>query len=310
MRPEENPVLGIVGQFQRGKSTLVNCLLDDCYAPTGKGMATTKALTSFRFGESEEVLLRQQAPPDEEVYLDRREDILDAAVMGRFKMTERDRIEVRCWKPLLECLDLLDTPGFNADERDDRVALAGIDQSDMLIVLLADNDISEPESRLIDAVVERNKPFVVLVNCREMVDNKADPRSEQVEEICGNISGQICARGWTPVPVNNRAVWPCNLLWAWHAQGHLRREADATDVERSKAARQKLEKIRRHFELNHGRPVPNPRDLMARSCFLPIRQMLRAYCRNKLPEKQYGDMLNGLGEKWQRALRRALESAL
>lgn len=53
----EKPVVAIVGGFQIGKSTLVNCLLDDRYAPTGKGLRTTAASTLFRYGEAEEVWL-------------------------------------------------------------------------------------------------------------------------------------------------------------------------------------------------------------------------------------------------------------
>jgi hypothetical protein len=209
-------------------------------------------------------------------FLERREDIFDAERIAELALAEHDRIEVSCWKPLLRQIDVLDTPGFNAQEQDDRAALLGVDEADLLVVIVGAKELSQPELRLLDEIHRRRKRYAVLVNCLEKTGPAAGPSDDQVSDICAAVSSRLESKGQRPIAIGGEhAIWPCNLLWAWHALGHLRREADSS-CEREEAL-QKLRWIEQHFRINHEGPVPRPSALLARSQFLPIREMLESY---------------------------------
>ena len=53
-------VIGIVGCYQNGKSTLVNCLLDNKVAMTGSGKATTKLSNETICPETKPTLAHSQ----------------------------------------------------------------------------------------------------------------------------------------------------------------------------------------------------------------------------------------------------------
>lgn len=299
------PLLGVVGRYQLGKSSLVNCLLDDAYSPTGEGLVTTTVLTRFYYGEAEEVLVHRFGSNDE-IMLERREDVHDAAAMAFLKFADNDEIRIWCWKPLLQSIDILDTPGISAKERDDRIALAGVSQSDFLIIVLSDKELLDSEKSLLDEITRRNTPFAVIFNCREL----PDPADPQVEDVCCNIGADMRSRGHNPLSVGDgRIVWSCNLLWAWHAQGHLRRESAGGDDKCRKYVRHKIKLIEAHFKECYERGIPTPRELMARSKFLPIRALLQGYSWQSLEAHRMAEshrLLDGLALKWERALRDAL----
>lgn len=333
------PLLAVVGTYQQGKSTLVNCLLDGTYAPTGKGLATTKTLTYFHFGEAEEVRLKRGNGKIE--FLERREDIFNYAKMKALDLAESDRIEITCWKPLLEEIDILDTPGFNADERDDRIALMGVKEADLLVVVVANKDLNQPELRLLDEIVRRRKRYAVLVNCLEKTDLAANPEDDQITDICASVAAQLVSKGHQPIAIGGQqAVWPVNLLWAWHALGHLRREADTSPqmlmntlinilppshraqltvmlescdqetlkVMQSNEALKKMSWIEKHFRINREEPVPQSRSLLARSKFLPIREMLESYPWQSLASglNEGESLLKRAVDLWDSELRNAL----
>ena len=126
----EKPVVAIVGGFQIGKSTLVNCLLDDRYAPTGKGLRTTADSTLFRYGEAEEVWLFHGTNPDGE-RLARRQDVFDPSR----EVGPDDWFRISAYKPLLQYIDVVDTPGYNAQDTDDKSASVAIKASSVVVIV-------------------------------------------------------------------------------------------------------------------------------------------------------------------------------
>ena len=66
---EEKLNIGVVGCFQNGKSTFVNCLLDDIVARTGDGLATTSVNTKYVYGDVQSVRYFSDAEVLKEVTL-------------------------------------------------------------------------------------------------------------------------------------------------------------------------------------------------------------------------------------------------
>ena len=52
---KDKPTLVILGQFQNGKSTLLNCLLGGEYAIQGEGLATTNCIVRYTMGDMPEI---------------------------------------------------------------------------------------------------------------------------------------------------------------------------------------------------------------------------------------------------------------
>ena len=46
--------IGIIGEFQSGKSLLINCLLRRAVATVGKGVATTQTVVCYRYAEKQD----------------------------------------------------------------------------------------------------------------------------------------------------------------------------------------------------------------------------------------------------------------
>ena len=107
--------IGIVGCYQNGKSTFVNCLLDDVVARTGQGISTTSINTRYVYGDVQKVEYCSGS------------NIVKSTRLCNFLSTSEypeniDEIVVTLWKPLLKNINIIDTPGFNANDTDDAMA--------------------------------------------------------------------------------------------------------------------------------------------------------------------------------------------
>lgn len=214
-------VVTVVGAFQNGKSTLVNCLLDDKYAPMGNGTRTTACCTYFRYGAAEIAKLFHSA---KEVHiLERREAIFESS----FKCCGTDWLEISCWKPILQKAILVDTPGFDANEEDDAVAQNAIDKSDIVIFVHDARQLDDCAFRILRNIQDSGKRLLFLMNCKNQ--QNWHPSDKKNLEIAQVIESQLSENGFDAslIRINGRKVWPCNPLFAWYALGHLQRDLDS-----------------------------------------------------------------------------------
>lgn len=105
--------IGLVGCFQNGKSTLVNCLLNNRVALTGEGVAKTKKNRSIRLRTPTDFRSVDKSGAVRE---------LDKAAIRELVLSEKDDDVAFCEmilpSPLLEGADFIDTPGFDANQAD------------------------------------------------------------------------------------------------------------------------------------------------------------------------------------------------
>jgi len=165
------PRVAVVGSFQNGKSTLVNCLLDDYVAPTGIELPTTHLAATYAYGELETVNLKQADGVERSVDLD---VFLRESEQGRLQSSMQACITL--WKPILQEVDLVDTPGLDANEPDTHLAMDAVEDADFVLFLLANQGLCQSEKQALRRVCEAGKPCAVVINCKDQ--QRWDPGME------------------------------------------------------------------------------------------------------------------------------------
>ncbi len=156
-------LLAVVGEFNRGKSTLVNALVGEAVLPTGV-LPLTAVATELAFGE----------PSTKVVFLDGRAEETTRDRLAQF-VTEsgnpKNRLGVARvqlsgeWPLLRSGAVLVDTPGLASlyDHNSAAGRKALLDADGAIVVLSADDPMSAEERRLLRLLGERRSPtFLVL----------------------------------------------------------------------------------------------------------------------------------------------------
>lgn len=207
--------VGVIGGFQIGKSTLVNCLLDDRVAKTGGlGLTVTALPTRYTYGNIQNVEYWSKGR------------IVSKCRLHQFLnddkiSSEIDEVVVTLWKPLLKHIDLIDTPGFKSNDKDTTTTNNAIHNLDFVIVLLNNRGLDNLEIGVFSYLHQLQKPFMVIVNCMNTGGGVLwDPNSEVNKPIVNDIENRIKSLGGRTLPINGKDIWTCNLIWHWFASEH------------------------------------------------------------------------------------------
>jgi predicted GTPase len=174
-----------IGQFKRGKSTLLNALVGDSVLPTGVVPITTVP-TVLRYGEKRSARVRYQggawtdlAPEELMQYVSEEHNPENAkSVAG---------VEVFVPSPLLEDgMCLVDTPGLGSIFASNTAATqAFVPQIDAAIILVgADPPIAGEELALVEEVGKHVRQLLVVLN-------KADRATEAERRIAGPFTRKV-----------------------------------------------------------------------------------------------------------------------
>lgn len=263
MKKSFKPSIAVTGCFQNGKSTLINCLLDDYVAHMGRGDSTTHISTSYVYGEIQSAFLfpKDQAGRPEEIPF---HQFMEKA--KEYPLQEYDHAQVTLWKPILRDFDIIDTPGFNANTEDEERALRSVKNADYLLFVLSnEKGMSESEQMLVSAIASLKIPYVIILNC--IAFDRWDPASPENDRLRNQIYAISQKYGSLPEFVDGQTpVWTCNLSWFWHAAKH--------SAEFSQEWEKTGRLIRNYFKIE-GEPVPGPKELAEKSCFLPVRNFFQ-----------------------------------
>lgn len=239
MRRKNLPQTTVAGPFQNGKSTLINCLLDDQYAPMGKGLRTTACCSYFLYGEAEVATLVHDGDEAKREVLERREKIFEPA----FSCTGKDYLEITCWKPLLQKVVLVDTPGFDANREDDEAARNAVQNSDIVIFVHDTRQMDDSSRKILNTIKSEGKHLLFLMNCKNEMHWLPDHDKNQ--QIAATLESQLHEMGMDDslLRIDGKCVWPCNPVFAWFALGHLQRDLDHRDEGTRKDAEDLIDKI-------------------------------------------------------------------
>jgi len=196
-RPELHVV--IFGEFNRGKSTLINALLGRLVLPA-RLVPTTGHVTRVVFGNDEQVRVR---------HVDGRLASCPLSQLASFTALDKEgraredvaEIEVAVACPLLRGgLVLVDTPGVGDQEAQTRRARKAIAQADLvLLVLDARQLLGHSESELASDWMRRElgKPVALVVNFVNLVEESGMPELRaRLDRWCGGHLGRELGRPW------------------------------------------------------------------------------------------------------------------
>ncbi|MHB1504282.1 MAG: dynamin family protein [Acidimicrobiales bacterium] len=178
--------VSVIGEFKRGKSTLIDALVGEAVLPTG-AIPLTALATEVSYG----------TPGATVVYLDGTTRELEAGDNLAGYVTEIGnpgnaaqvaRVEVRVLSSLLETgLVLVDTPGIGSVHlhNDEAAEQAVLDGDGAIVVLSVDAPLSERERAMVAALSERQVPMFFVVNKADHLDD------EELEQVRGFIAAGL-----------------------------------------------------------------------------------------------------------------------
>jgi small GTP-binding protein len=186
--------LAIVGEFNAGKSTLINALIGADVAPTGV-LPTTATLHHLRWAPDRIARVSfslGHEPPERIVPLGELRAVLKALSDAPVR-----RVELLMPLPFLVRVEILDTPGFNApDPEHTTVARGAFEEADAAIWLLDATQAMKQSER---AVLEEAKRAGLPV---QMLVNKADRLSPaDLARVMASVDAALAETGipsWAP----------------------------------------------------------------------------------------------------------------
>lgn len=189
--------VGIMGEFKRGKSTVINALLGQKIAPADV-LPASATLNRITYGLTPRATIvfkdgrRQEVPVDSiKEYVTKITD--ESAAMAQ--TVELAIVEYPC--PFCQNnVEIIDTPGLNDDERMDEISESVIPELDAVVMVLsaiAPFSKSEAEfvrNKLMTSDVSR---LIVVVNQIDMVLDEED-RARVVDSIKERIQREVLGR--------------------------------------------------------------------------------------------------------------------
>jgi GTP-binding protein EngB required for normal cell division len=180
-------VVSVVGDFKRGKSTLLNALVGEEVLPTGV-VPVTAIATELAFGDpSAEVELfdgsRRSIGRDELAAF-----VTEAGNPDNERQVAR--VEVRGRWPLLAAgVVLVDTPGIGSVHAHNTEAArrALLDADGAVLVMAADMALSEGERDLVRTLAERRAPTFYVLNKVDRLE------AAELEEVRCFVTDALCA---------------------------------------------------------------------------------------------------------------------
>ena len=169
--------VAILGEFNAGKSTLVNALLGEEVVPMGI-LPTTAHPCIMGYGPRKGARI---------VYNDGRLKDVDFATARTLMKAEADqirRLEYTYPHPKLRSLHYWDTPGFNAlDERHEALATEALYQAEAIVWILdANQALKETEFELLNTLEDSAQRVLLVLNKIDRLGS-GDERQERVDEI-------------------------------------------------------------------------------------------------------------------------------
>lgn len=202
--------LGIIGEFQNGKSTFVNCLLGTDIAKVGGfGKSVTSISTTYTYGS------------DNMAFCYHNDDIIATYDIRSFKDSvipkDTNKIVVKVKSQILKAYNIIDTPGFNANDNDDMMAMNSMLYIDVALFLTINKGISKSEIAIARYLKKLCIPYFLIMNCMDVNQDMWNPNSEYNKSVARSIVADLQINHCKPVSIFGGSIVTINILWYWHS---------------------------------------------------------------------------------------------
>lgn len=213
----EKPIIALMGCFQIGKSTLLNCFLQDYVALTGKGMATTSLTARYRYGMEQSISYRSRKGTLVPINISA---LQTQAVLDDISEMSAFHVEVRYKHELLQGCDVVDTPGFNANETDTQKTMQAMSDVHYILFMIPNRTFTQVEKSILLSLAQKRIPFSIIMNCvNGRREERWIPNHLMNTSICQENSSWI-ESNVSPyaIPIAGQYVFAFNALFYWSQQ--------------------------------------------------------------------------------------------
>nr|WP_122013266.1 dynamin family protein [Maliibacterium massiliense] len=181
--------VAVVGEFRRGKSTLINALLGEAILPSDV-LPTTATLNRVTYGITPYVKIDYKDGASEDIAIEQLGEYVTKLTDEAEQRAETIR-QATVYYPVRYCknnVDIIDTPGLNDDKNMTEVTLSVLPQTDAaLFVIMAQSPFSEYERDFLE-----NKMLVSDIGRVIFVVTRIDGFDEEdADRVIANITSRI-----------------------------------------------------------------------------------------------------------------------
>lgn len=201
---EDRFTLAVLGQFKRGKSSLMNAVIGRDLLPTGV-LPLTSAVTVLRYGADEKVIATRQASlfPEEVSVRQLGEYVTEKGNPGNVKGVVNARLEVPV-AFLRHGVEFVDTPGVgSAIEANTATTSRFLPHCDaVLFVTSVDAPLSEAEVRLLEDLKQHVSRIFCVANKMDLLD--PEERREVLTFLSQRMDAILGVAAVSVVPISAR----------------------------------------------------------------------------------------------------------
>lgn len=199
--------IGIIGDYQSGKSLLVNCLLERYVSTVGDGNATTHTIIQYRFSQKEYV----------EYYINgkgRNEVITELNKLDNNPDIERIEVYANC--AFLKNYVLIDMPGLDYDTTDNKKSVSFFKTLDYAIVVSKNVHAISNYYSAIRLLKQFEIPYYFIINCTTLYDDSRwNPNHSDNLSIAKSDMEYLEFYKPLVYPFDNKEIPIVNLMWYW-----------------------------------------------------------------------------------------------
>lgn len=206
-------VFGLVGEYQKGKSTLINCLLQREIATLGTGEATTHAAVFYSYGEREYI---KYQTTDGQV-----KSFSPVKLAGLDTVENIEVIYVYLNNTFLKSFSLVDLPGFGNNQRDNALQEKYLSKLDYALVVTSNHKADGGEYSVLRRSVEKlakyDIPYYLILNTVDSTNRKWLPQNKVNLQIAKENSVKLRFYPHINFPFLSDELLVVNLMWYWYS---------------------------------------------------------------------------------------------